>query len=47
MSSTCALDMRMPYITVNYNLQWGRRKRGADKLVNISADADRSTAGGR
>lgn len=41
------LDMRMPYITVNYNLQWGRQKRGADKLVNISADADRSTAGGR
>ena len=37
------LDMRMPYITVNYNLQWGRQKRGAD----ISADADRSTAGGR
>lgn len=41
------LDMRMPYITVNYNLQWGRQKRGADKLINISADADRSTAGGR
>ncbi len=41
------LDMRMPYITANYNLQWGRQKRGADKLVNISADADRSTAGGR
>ena len=41
------LDMRMPYITVNYNLQWGRQKRGADKLVNISADAYRSTAGGR
>lgn len=41
------LDMRMPYISISYNLQWGRQKRGADKLVNVNADADRSTAGGR
>lgn len=41
------LDMRMPYISVSYNLQWGRQKRGADKLINIDASADRSTAGGR
>ncbi|MDE6541316.1 MAG: outer membrane beta-barrel family protein [Muribaculaceae bacterium] len=41
------IDMRMPYITVNYNLQWGRQKQGAHKLVDVSADADRSTAGGR
>ena len=41
------LDMRMPYISVSYNLQWGRQKRGAQKLVEIDANADRSTAGGR
>lgn len=41
------LDMRMPYISVSYNLQWGRQKRGAQKLVNVDANADRSTAGGR
>ena len=41
------LDMRMPYITVSYNLQWGRQKRGAQKLVDVNADADRSRAGGR
>ncbi|MBP3298429.1 MAG: hypothetical protein J6L73_01965 [Muribaculaceae bacterium] len=41
------LDMRMPYISVSYNLQWGRQKQGAQKLVNIDANADRSTAGGR
>lgn len=41
------LDMRMPYISVSYNLQWGRQKRGADKLIDIDASADRSTAGGR
>ena len=41
------LDMRMPYISVSYNLQWGRQKRGVQKLVDINADADRSTAGGR
>lgn len=41
------LDMRMPYISINYNLQWGRQKHGARKLVDIDANADRSTAGGR
>ena len=41
------LDMRMPYITVSYNLQWGRQKQAARKLVDVDANADRSTAGGR
>ena len=41
------LDMRMPYISVAYNLQWGRQKRGAQKLMEVDANADRSTAGGR
>ncbi|WP_300968390.1 hypothetical protein [uncultured Duncaniella sp.] len=41
------INMRMPYISVSYNLQWGRQKRGADKLINVDANADRSTAGGR
>ena len=41
------LNMRMPYITVSYNVQWGRQKRGAHKLVEVNADADRSTTGGR
>lgn len=41
------LDMRMPYVSVSYNLQWGRQKRSAEKLVEVNADTDRSTAGGR
>lgn len=41
------LDMRMPYISAGYNLQWGRQKRGAHKLVNADADVSTSTAGGR
>lgn len=41
------LDMSMPYITVSYNLQWGRQKRAADKLVDVDAKTDRSTVGGR
>lgn len=41
------LDMRMPYIIISYNMQWGRQKRKAEKLVDINAEADRSTAGGR
>lgn len=41
------IDLRMPYISVSYNLQWGRQKRGAQKLVEVDAGADRSNAGGR
>lgn len=40
-------DFRMPYIGINYNLQWGRQKRKANKLINVGGDADQSTAGGR
>lgn len=41
------LDMRMPYIGISYNLQWGRQKRGANKLINADADVEHSTTGGR
>ncbi len=41
------LDMRMPYISINYNLQWGRQKRGANKIINADANVDHSTTGGR
>lgn len=40
-------DFRLPYISINYNLQWGKQKRGASKLINGSANADTSTAGSR
>lgn len=40
-------DFRIPYIGINYNLQWGHQKRKAYKRVNVSGDADQSTAGGR
>lgn len=41
------IDFRMPYIGINYNLQWGRQKNKANKLINIEGDADKSKAGGR
>ncbi len=41
------LDMRMPYVSISYNLQWGRQKRGANKLINADANVDHSTTGGR
>lgn len=41
------LDMRIPYLSISYNLQWGRQKRGAQKIIDANADTDRSTAGGR
>lgn len=41
------LNMRMPYVTIAYNLQWGRQKREAQRIVNIEANADHSTAGSK
>lgn len=41
------LDMRMIYINVSYNLQWGRQKRGANKIINADANVDHSKTGGR
>ena len=41
------MDMRMPYIQISYNLQWGRQKRGVQKLINSAADVDKSTTGVR
>lgn len=40
-------DMRVPYISVSYNVQWGRQKRSAKKLVDIDTKVDQSAAGGR
>ncbi|MCH5346291.1 MAG: hypothetical protein J1E63_04240 [Muribaculaceae bacterium] len=41
------MDMRMPYLQVSYNVQWGRQKRGVQKLINTDASVDKSTTGGR
>ncbi len=41
------LDMRMPYISISYNLQWGRQKKGARKLISADANVEMSTTGGR
>ena len=41
------LDMRMPFVSVSYNLQWGRQRRGANKLINADADVEHSTTQGR
>ena len=41
------LDLRMPYIGVSYNLQWGKQKHGVSKLVEADSSTDRSSAGAR
>ena len=41
------IDMRIPFVNVTYNVQWGRQKRGARKLVNADANVDTSTAQSR
>lgn len=40
-------DIRLPYISVSYNLRWGKQKRNLDKLINVGVDVDRSSAAGR
>lgn len=41
------INMRMPYISISYNLQWGRQKRGINKLVNANVKVDQSKSTGR
>lgn len=41
------LDMRMLYISISYNLQWGHQKRSAQRRIKADANVDTSTAGGR
>ena len=41
------INMRMPFIQIAWNLQWGRQRRGADKLIDSRASTDHSSAGGR
>lgn len=40
------LNMRCSFISISYNLQWDRQKRGAQKLFEVEAEDDRSKAGG-
>lgn len=41
------LDMRMPFIRVSYNVQWGRQKRDVRKLIDSDASVDKSSIEGR
>jgi hypothetical protein len=42
------LDMAtMPLVKVAYNLQWGRQKRGVEKMASANAHVETSSAGGR
>lgn len=41
------VDLRAPYISVSYNLQWGRQKRAVSKLIDADPSVSRSTPGTR
>lgn len=41
------LDMRIPYLSVTYNLQWGHQRQQTRKLIDVNADVEQSKAGGR
>ena len=40
-------DVRFFYVRVAYNLQWGRQKKGVNKMVNANTGTDTSTAASR
>jgi hypothetical protein len=37
----------LPIVQIKYNLQWGRQKRGVEKMVDADASVSTSSAGGR
>ncbi|MEE0977892.1 MAG: hypothetical protein UH625_00625 [Muribaculaceae bacterium] len=41
------IDMRMPFVQVSYNLQWGRQKQEARKIIDSDASVDHSTTNSR
>lgn len=41
------INMRMPFIQIAWNLQWGHQKRGANKLIDSGASSNRSSTGRR
>jgi hypothetical protein len=42
------LDMSpILFLKITYNLQWGRQKRGVNKIIDADAQVDTSSAGGR
>lgn len=40
-------DSRFFYIKVAYNLQWGKQKKGVNKMINANAQTDASSAASR
>lgn len=41
------VDLKVFYLALTYNLEWGRQKRGVNKLVNADANVETSKTGGR
>lgn len=41
------LDFRMVGLMISYNLQWGKQKRGVDKLIDADVNVEKSSAKSR
>lgn len=41
------VDLRIPYLSISYNLEWGRQKRAASKIINADASVETSKTGSR
>lgn len=39
--------MPMPFLSISYNVQWGRQRRNAQKIVNADGEVTKSSAAGR
>jgi hypothetical protein len=39
--------MRIPYLTVAYHVQWGRRNKGVDKIISTDSNVQQSRAASR
>lgn len=47
-SSRLRLDMSpMPFVQIQYNLQWGRHKRDVNRLIDYNVNAESSSVGSR
>lgn len=41
------VGLRIPYLKMGYNIEWGRQKRGASKMINADASVETSSTGSR
>lgn len=41
------INMRMPYITIGYNMHWGRKRNSVNKIISNDPSVQKSSASNR